>query len=412
MPSLESEITGCNGGDGLYTIAAMSPSAQDRHDTEPSTAGRQDLPAVLTALDPARAMFFQLLSPVAPRSVPLEAAAGLVGAGSPPLAAGVPASARAARDGWAMRANDLAGASSYSPVLLRKPPVWVDLGEPLPEGCDCVIDAQGVESAGAMFQVLVEAFPGENIRRAGEDLSAGTNLVREGHELDALDILALRSAGAAEVAVRRPRVLVLDIPAVDGTRASADLIAQLARAAGAQVTLARAKDRTQPALLAALDTGQAELVLTIGGTGNGRHDAAVQALASDGTTLAHGLAMHPGRSTALATIQGVPVIALPASPDHALAAWWALVEPGIDRLTARARRREITLALGRKIASQVGMAEVVLLERCGDTLVPIATGDLPLHRLVQATHFCIVPAGSEGHAPGESVTVRSIRPFA
>src|SRR5665647_431475 len=111
MPSLASgKITGCNGGAGLYTIAAMSPPAQDRHDTDRSTAGRQDLPAVLTALDSARTLPFQLLSPVAPQSVPLEVAPGLVAAGTPPLAAGVPASTRAARDGWAMRANDLTGA--------------------------------------------------------------------------------------------------------------------------------------------------------------------------------------------------------------------------------------------------------------------------------------------------------------
>jgi molybdopterin molybdotransferase len=253
MPRLGSDqITGCNGGAGLYTIAAMSPPAQDCHDTDRSTAGRQDLPAVLTALDFARAWLFQLLSPVAPQSVPLEVAHGLVAAGMPPLADCLPASARAARDGWAMRANDLAGASSYSPVLLPKPPLWVDLGETLPAECDCVIDVQGVEPMGALFQVLVEAFPGENIRRAGEDLAAGMNLVREGQELDALDVLVLRGAGAAEVAVRRPGVLVLDVPAIDCTRASADLMAELARAAGAQVTLARAKDRTPSAILAAL----------------------------------------------------------------------------------------------------------------------------------------------------------------
>lgn len=411
MPRPDSgKITGCNGGAGLYTIALMSPPAQDRHHA--STASRQDLPAVLTALDSARALLFRLLSPVAPQSVPLEAASGLVAAAMAPLATGLPARARAARDGWAMRANDLAGASSYSPVLLPRPPVWVDLGEALPEGCDCVIDAQGLEPMGALFQVLVEAFPGEGMRSAGDDLPAGISFLREGHELDALDILVLRSAGAADVAVRRPHVLVLDVPAAGGTRASADLIAQLACTAGAQVTLARAKDRTPSAILAALDCCQADLVLTIGGTGNGRHDATIQALASLGTTRVHGLAMLPGRSTAQATIRDTPVIALPASPDHALAAWWALAEPAIDRLTARAPREEITLPLGRKIASQVGMAEVVLLERCGDTLMPVATGDLPLHRLIQATHFCIVPAGSEGHAPGATVTVRSIRPFA
>ena len=48
----------------------------------------------------------------------------------------------AAADGYAFCARDLVGASSYSPLLLSAPPVWVEAGEAIPEACDCVLDSE------------------------------------------------------------------------------------------------------------------------------------------------------------------------------------------------------------------------------------------------------------------------------
>ncbi|MDB5649088.1 MAG: molybdopterin-binding protein [Hyphomicrobiales bacterium] len=398
-------IGGCKGGAGLYTIAVMTAAAHDSLGTHE----RQDLPPALTSLDAARALLLAGLAPVAPRNVPVAEAQGLISAPMPPFAALVPQRARATRDGWAMCARDLAGASPFSPVMLAKPPVWVDLGDALPDGCDCVIDPQGLELLTGHAQVSVEAYPGENIRRAGEDLAAGTSPLREGQNLGALDLLVLRGAGVETVMVRRPRVLLIDTPARDGAETTAQLILRLLDDAGAYGTLMSAQDWGADAMFDTLTTIDADLLLTIGGTGAGRHDATIQTLAKRGTLLAHGIAMLPGRSAALARVAGRPVIALPGSPDHALAAFWALVDPALDILSARAPRAEISLPLTRKIASQVGMAEFVLLMRERGQFTPIASGDLPLHRLAQATHVCLVPAGSEGHAPGETISARSLR---
>ena len=68
----------------------------------------------------------------------------------------------------------------------------------------------------------------------------------------------------------------------------------------------------------------------------------------------------PRRSAASET---TPVIALPGAPDQALAAWWTLALPVLDRLSGRRPRKTVTLPLARKIASSVGIAEIVLLER-------------------------------------------------
>ena len=103
--------------------------------------------------------------------------------------------------------------------------------------------------------------------------------------------------------------------------------------------------------------------MTVGGTGVGRTDAAVTALATRGKVLAHGIALQPGRTAAVGRIGKTPVVVLPGAPDQALAAWWTLALPVLDRLSGRRPRKTLTLPLARKIASGVGIAEIVLLER-------------------------------------------------
>jgi molybdopterin molybdotransferase len=60
----------------------------------------------------------------------------------------------------------------------------------------------------------------------------------------------------------------------------------------------------------------------------------------------------------------------------------------------------LTLPLARKIASSIGLAEIVLLERSDDAWMPIAIGDLPLETVVRADAWLLVPGGSEGYAAG------------
>src|SRR5665213_3363762 len=98
----------------------------------------QRLPASLTPLDVALAALLQGLEPVAPVALPLAKALGCVAASMPPLPAHPPRDI-AAGNGWALRARDLVGASSYSPLPLSVSPVWVEAGDMMPAGCDCVI---------------------------------------------------------------------------------------------------------------------------------------------------------------------------------------------------------------------------------------------------------------------------------
>src|SRR5258708_7196718 len=279
----------------------------------------QRLPPSLTPLDVALAALLQRLEPVAPVALPLAETVGCVAAGMPPLEA-LPKRNMAASDGFALRACDLVGASSYSPLPLVTPPVWVEAGDPMPDDCDCVVDSDSVDHAGPVFQVLAEAIPRQGVRRAGGDIAQRNYVIVPTKRIRPLDLLAARLAGLARLNVRRPRLRFVNIPAASGIALTAPLIAESARAAGADVICAEAARRDAVSLARALDTGACDILITTGGSGVGRSDATVAALAGCGEVIAHGIAFQPGRTSAVGAIRKIPVVTLPGRPVHALPA--------------------------------------------------------------------------------------------
>ncbi|MDA9426294.1 MULTISPECIES: molybdopterin-binding protein [Bradyrhizobium] len=365
----------------------------------------QRLPPSLTPLDAALAAVLNGLEPLAAVELPLTEAAGCIAAGTPLLAA-CPPHDIAAADGWAFCANDLVGASSYSPLPLTSVPSWVEAGEAMPAGSDCVLDADAVEVSGPPVQVLAEGVPGQGVRRAGSDIAEGAPAGAEGYPVGAADLLMARVAGLERLGVRRPRLRIVNVP--DGT-ATMHMIAGIARAAGLDVETRQARARDEASIADALDASSCDLLLTVGGSGVGRRDAAITALAQRGEVMAHGLALQPGRTAAVGRLGPVPVVALPGSPDHALAAWLALVLPLVDRLSVRRPRWRVTLPLARKIASSVGIAEIALLAEGDRAWMPLAVGEWPLQAITLADAWLLIPASHEGFAAGTPIDAYLMR---
>ena len=370
------------------------------------TAG-QRLTRQLIPVDEALAALLDGLEPVAPCELPIAETLGSVSA-EVFLPGPVPVSGVAVSDGWAFCAQDLVGASSYSPLPLAGPPVWVEAGDRMPNGSDCVVDSDLVELSGSMFQVLGEALPGQGVRRAGADIGEGGLTIEAGRRLRALDVMLARAAGLKQLAIRRPRLHLINIPAMAGHTITAQLIAESARATGADVLYSQAGERDASSIAQAFDCERCDLVITVGGTGVGRTDATVEALTMRGTLIAHGIAVQPGRTTAIGKVDHIPVIAVPGAPDQALAAWWTLALPVLDRLSGHKRHAK-TLPLARKISSSVGIADIALLTESEGAWMPLAIGDLSLDHIVRADAWLAVPGSSEGFAAGMPVGAYGLR---
>ncbi|HSP26176.1 MAG TPA: molybdopterin-binding protein, partial [Saliniramus sp.] len=130
----------------------------------------------------ALSLWLDGIAMVAARRVSPEEAVGRVLAEALRAPADFPQAHIALRPGYAVESAATIGASAYSPVIMMELPRAVAIGEPLPPGADAVLPEDALSFEGPIAELLAEAAPAENVRRAGEDLRAG-DLLREAGEV-------------------------------------------------------------------------------------------------------------------------------------------------------------------------------------------------------------------------------------
>jgi molybdopterin biosynthesis enzyme len=348
----------------------------------------------LTPIGDVLARVAALARPVAPREAVLADAEGRVLAEDVVAAAPSPATPVALIDGWAVRAEQVADAGSYAPVLLEPAPRWVDAGDAMPGGADAVLPPDAVANG----EVHASATAGDGVLAAGAEAAPGEPLRSAGERLRAADVAALQAVGVSRVMVREPRVRVVAMPGCD---AVALAISRGVASHGANVIFVRALER-------ALTDAQTDIVITIGGTGVGRNDASVAMLRRMGEVAIHGFGISPGETAALGSVKGHPVLMLPGRLDAALAAFLLVGDALLRRLTGAATSQGMAVMLARKIVSTVGLAEVVPVRRTADGVEPLASGHWPMQALARADGWVLVPAGSEGFPAGASLEMRAL----
>jgi molybdopterin molybdotransferase len=364
--------------------------------------------ARLTSLADVLARIDALVTPVEPRDAKVVAAQGCVLAADVVAPSGVPASALALRDGFAVRAEDTAEAGGYAPALLAAPPARVDVGDPLPPGADAVAAVDVVVARRGRYEALAPVAAGDGVLPAQGDVAADAILRPAGERLRSIDIAALRAGGIEHVRIRAPRVrLVRTRPAGDAVLdAIFALVAGAVEAAGA-VVLDQRPD-AELGLSTALGREDADAVIAVGGTGSGRRDRSVQTLAAAGRVEAHGIAISPGETAAFGVTGSRPVLLLPGRLDAALAAWLLLGRKMLARLSGSVEAEKLVCKAGlvRKISSTLGLAELVPVRMHDGGAEPIASSYVPLSALARADGWVFVPADSEGYPPGAEVVIR------
>lgn len=336
--------------------------------------------------------------PVIPRAVPPVAAVGRILAGDVILTR-QPPTHLALRDGWALNAASTQDAGPYAPAPLSSAAL-IDAGEPMPAGADAVAEMDAVVLHGGRPQAVAPLTSGDGVLAAGTDADYGAIFVREGHRLTALAAAAL----AERVFVREPRVRVAAARSDRIIDAAVDLLAHAITAAGGVALLDLRGD-----LGASLRSKDADVVVTIGGTGSGRQDTSIATLAELGRLDAHGIAISPGETAAFGAIETRPVLMLPGRVDAVLAGWLLLGEPLLARLAGRREEpRARKTKLASKVSSSLGLAEFVPVRLQEEEAVPLGGRYLSLQTLARADGWILVPPDSEGYPAGATVMVRTM----
>ena len=373
---------------------------------------RAPAPLRLTALEHALAEWLALLAPVAARAVQPARAVGRVLAGDLRAPAPVPATSVALRDGWAVTAADTLGAGPYAPVPLPVPPLRLRPGGALPPGTDAVLPGFDLDADGPFAQVLQPVAAGDGVRRPGEEIPADTLLRATGERLRPQDMPALVALGLREIAVRVPRLAWMatgdDIAADPARDTNGAVLAALAAAEGAEWTTLPPVPAMPAAIAAALRAAAPahDLILLGGGTGEGPEDRSAEALAAAGRLLRHGIGARSGTTAGFGVAVGTPVLLVPGRTEDALAAWLLLARPAIAALSGRAAAPAPRARLARKVASFVGMAELVPLRRDdAGRADPLAVGALPLWAVAAADAVLVVSPRSEGYEADTEIPI-------
>lgn len=346
----------------------------------------------LLEIDEARRVVLGAVTPSEPEPVALVAALGRVLAEDVRAEQPVPAFDNSAMDGFAVRAQDVAGAEGSRPVLLgvvdesragapararlaAAQAIAISTGAMLPAGADAIVPVEDTSRHDGRVEVRAPAPAGRHVRRAGDDLRAGETVLERGTRLGAAELGVLASLGWASVeCASPPRLSVLATgdellaadqpPRAGAVRDSSSItLAALARGDGADVvrsaTVADDPQATTRALAAAV--ADVDVAVICGGVSVGAHDHVRQSLEQlDARELFWGLALRPGHPTWFGTLGPTLVFGLPGNPVSSMVTFVLLVRPALRAMLGmEASPPRLTAVIDRDYEKPAGRAHAV-----------------------------------------------------
>ncbi|WP_062379674.1 molybdopterin molybdotransferase MoeA [Demequina pelophila] len=393
------------------------------------------------ALKDHRETVERALAPIPALSVLAGDAAGAVLADDLVADRPLPAVDVAAWDGYAVAAADVAQAPARLPVAhdvsfsdrgprrhLPGTAARVASGMTMPTGADAVVPLAATDEGVPRVELRAAVAPGEGVRPAGHDASAGQVLIPAGRRLGGREIALAAALGQSRLRVRPvPRVVVLAVGSelVDAgsgrhgvPEQTAHLIAVAARTAGAQAYRVGPVGDDRQALRTAIEDQlvRADLLILTGGLSAGSHDTVLAVLRSLGTVDDARLAFAPGPHHAFAMlgdpeVREVPAIALPGSPVAAALGFEAYVRSALRRMCGFTEtvRPGVRARVDRGFDSPAGVVQAVPvalgLDGAGAITASVVgdPGAVPLSALGMADGIAWVEPGATRVEAGETL---------
>ncbi len=368
----------------------------------------------------------------------------------------IPPLDNSAMDGYAVRAEDTRGVTEQSPRLLRvidtiaagsiskcevEPGTTARImtGAPVPKGADSVVRFEDTDETQRQrvsdeIGILREAKPGQDIRRAGEDIVRGSLVLSKEIVIRPSEVGVLASLGRSEVKViRRPVVAVLatgnelvDIkqPLTPGkiyNSNSYSVAALVQRYGGIPKILGIALD-SESSLVASLRKGlDADMLITTGGVSMGDYDVVKDVLVKQGEIAFWTVRMKPGKPLAFGMVKGldeagvtrnIPHLGLPGNPVSAMVTFELFARPAILKMMGKRNLAKpvIEAVIEEPIVNSDGrrvFTRVIVRKRSGLYFARLTgpQGSGILTSMSRANGLVIIPEDKPGVEAGDVVQV-------
>jgi molybdopterin molybdotransferase len=267
-----------------------------------------------------------------------------------------------AMDGYAVRADEVASATAEHPMKL---PVAEDIpagridipplepgtahrimtGAPIPAGATAVVPVEATDARTDIVTIYAPSGEGTFIRRAGEDVAAGTTVLPAGQAVTPAVLGLAAALGLQELTViPRQRVLVISTgselvspgtPLRPGQiyESNSIMLSAAVRDAGAEVvaTLTARDDVAQFAALLDRYATESDLIITSGGVSAGAYEVVKDAFgrAGDRGVEFVKVAMQPGMPQGAGRVAGTPIVTVPGNPVSALVSFEVFIRPAL-----------------------------------------------------------------------------------
>jgi molybdenum cofactor synthesis domain-containing protein len=381
------------------------------------------------SIEEARAIIGRAIHPIDRTEVlPLQQANGRVLAQEVVSRIDVPPFSRAAMDGYAVRAEDTAGATRTQPRTLRRietiytgqvPKNRVGPGEcaeiatgaPMPDGADSVVmvEETDIDDHGSV-SIFSAATPRQNIGRQGADIQKGQHVLQAGTLLNASRLGSIAALGLTDIAVyEKPRVAILSTgneivdpgqPLAPGQIYDINRItvsAVVADNGGIPIPYRTAADTIDDLSRAVEECLEQDVMVFSGGSSVGERDLILDVVASKGEMLFHGIAVKPGKPTAFGRIEERLFFGMPGYPTSCLSNSYILLAPALRRLARLPQQivRTLTLPLSTRVVSAPARHQFYSVRVENGVAVPAfkASGDIT--SMSQADGYIEIPADVE-----------------
>jgi molybdopterin molybdotransferase len=393
----------------------------------------------MISVDEARALVLNAITPLSSENAPLIESAGRALAKDLTALRDLPGYDNSAMDGVGVRSDDvksvpttlklvgasLPGGDAPPYVLAPGEAMRIMTGGLVPPGVDAVVMRESTdESRVLQNEIIIKDAPtmGQHIRRRGEDVRAGTPIVRAGDVITPARLNLLLASGHVNAdVIRRPVVAVLasgdelreiGVPAgdTDVINSNSHAIAAAARLMGCEVrALGIARDSLESHVEKILESDGADVLLTIGGVSMGTHDFVRPALEQTGCTLdMWRVAMRPGKPIAFGRRGEQRVFGLPGNPVSAMVSFELFVRPALKKMMGLAQHdlAFVRAALAEPFKKKPGL-EHFARAKCENDVVTVLDkqGSHQISGLAEANALARFPKDSELTNSGDMVDV-------